>query len=175
MSSIEKIYQDLKQMPPHLQNEVVDFIEFLRYRNNKNLVQQKTADTNTFFTDLMAWREKNQSLLRFREFQQAIYIASTVWHEMHYGINTMTEGRKKQQITLLLHEVFGHFQALSYDKSCAEVHAEIRAVAKQNGRILPFADSQIAAIALRHEAVLVTRNTKDFENINNLQLINWFE
>lgn len=63
MSSIEKIYQDLKQMPPHLQNEVVDFIEFLRHRNNKNLVQQKTADTNTFFTDLMAWREKNQSLL----------------------------------------------------------------------------------------------------------------
>lgn len=131
-------------------------------------------DSN-IFSELTKANPNQPVLNRFREFQQAIYIASTVWHEMHYGINTMTEGRKKQQITLLLHEVFGHFQALSYDKSCAEVHAEIRAVAKQNGRILPFADSQIAAIALRHEAVLVTRNTKDFENINNLQLINWFE
>lgn len=34
-------------------------------------------------------------------------------------------------------------------------------------------DLLIACIALAHDATLVTRNTKDFQPIPNLKLINW--
>lgn len=129
-------------------------------------------DSN-IFSELTKANPSQTVLNRFREFQQSIYIAATVWHEMVYGINAMAEGRKKQQITVLLNEVFSHFHVLDYDKTCADIHAKIRATAKQNGKTLP--DSQIAAIALRNEAILVTRNRKDFQSIDNLQLANWFE
>lgn len=106
-------------------------------------------DSN-IFSELTKANPSQSVLNRFREFQQSIYVAATVWHEMTYGINTMPEGRKKQQITVLLNEAFSYFPVLDYDKTCAEIHARIRATAKQNGKTLPFADSQIAAIALRN-------------------------
>lgn len=32
MTTIEKAYQELKKMPPHLQNEVINFISFVKSR-----------------------------------------------------------------------------------------------------------------------------------------------
>jgi toxin FitB len=42
----------------------------------------------------------------------------------------------------------------------------------RSGRPIDTADAQIAAIALAAQLTLVTRNTKDFEGINDLQVIN---
>ena len=51
----------------------------------------------------------------------------------------------------------------------------IRIEAQKSGQTLPFADGQIAAIAMSQGLSLVTRNTKDFELIAGIRLINWFE
>lgn len=40
-------------------------------------------------------------------------------------------------------------------------------------RKIGLADLLIACIALAHDAVLVTRNTKDFANVPNLKVENW--
>jgi predicted nucleic acid-binding protein len=39
-------------------------------------------------------------------------------------------------------------------------------------RTLPIIDSLLAATCLRHELVLITRNTKDFHDIKGLSVIN---
>lgn len=104
-----------------------------------------------------------------------IGLASTVWHELYYGLSLIPAGRRKNLIARFLTEQVEILPIYVYDKSCASIQANIRATAKQNGRILPFADSQIAAIALRNKAILVTRNSKDFQPIDNLQLANWFK
>ena len=38
----------------------------------------------------------------------------------------------------------------------------------------PFRDGQIAAIAMVDDLILVTRNTRDFENFTDLRYENWF-
>jgi predicted nucleic acid-binding protein len=48
----------------------------------------------------------------------------------------------------------------------------VRATRQQLGRPIDTADAQIAAIALAANLKLVTRNTKDFEGIDNLMLVN---
>lgn len=63
MPNIEKVCQDLKQMPLHLQNEVSEFIDYLRYRDSKKTAQQRADNTDTFFARLTMWREKNHALL----------------------------------------------------------------------------------------------------------------
>lgn len=56
-------------------------------------------------------------------------------------------------------------------------YAVVRAERQLAGRPIPIgtadtADAQIAAIALSADLTLVTRNTKDFEGISALALIN---
>jgi hypothetical protein len=48
----------------------------------------------------------------------------------------------------------------------------VRAQRQLAGRPIDTADTQIAAIALTFQWTLVTRNTRDFEGIDNLQIIN---
>lgn len=43
MTTLENAYQTLKTMPPHLQNEVIDFIDFLKQKklSSVSITQKK--------------------------------------------------------------------------------------------------------------------------------------
>lgn len=114
-------------------------------------------------------------MTQFRQNSHKIYLASTVWHELVYGISIMAEGKRKQRISQFFYEELTGFPFLDYDQDCAGIHATIRAKAKILGHTLTFVDSQIASIALANNMTLVTRNTKDFINIDSLKLENWFD
>jgi toxin FitB len=52
----------------------------------------------------------------------------------------------------------------------------LRVDSAAQGRVLPVIDSLIAATALHHRMVLVTRNEPDFEQIPGLEMFNpWLD
>jgi tRNA(fMet)-specific endonuclease VapC len=104
-----------------------------------------------------------------------IYLATTVWQELSYGYQILPEGRKKQDIQKFLTSQIVTLPHLNYTKACADIHATIRAQAKSAGTPIAFVDSQIAAIAMANDMVLITRNIKNFAAITGLKLANWFE
>jgi len=57
----------------------------------------------------------------------------------------------------------------------ADAYSQIRVALRQKGRPTGEIDALIAAVALANNAVLVTHNTKHFENIEGLNLEDWFE
>ena len=63
---------------------------------------------------------------------------------------------------------------LLYGEAAAWIHANIRREGEQMGLVLSFVDGQIASIAMAHGLTLVTRNLKDFENIQGLRVVSWF-
>lgn len=63
---------------------------------------------------------------------------------------------------------------LPYDKASARWHAKEQARLLKIGRPAPFADSQIASIAVVNDLTLVTRNERDFANFRDLRVENWF-
>ena len=90
-----------------------------------------------------------------------------VWHELVYGTGRLAAGRRKERLEAWLRGVVApHFPVLPYDGEAARLHAGFRAALEAQGRVLSFADGQIAAIALVHELVLVTRNLADFADID---------
>ena len=106
-------------------------------------------------------------------------ISVTTWHELIYGIEQLEESYRKTQLSnFIQNDVKQSFKIIPYTENAAKLHAEIRAKLKKEGILLPFADSQIAAIALENRMTLATKNTKDFVQITKyfpLQIENWWE
>jgi tRNA(fMet)-specific endonuclease VapC len=106
--------------------------------------------------------------------QDEVVTASLVWHELQYGCQRLPASRKREIIESYIENViWQNMVILSYDEQAAIWHAKERARLAAEGRMPPFADSQIAAIAKVNGLILVTRNTSDFEMFSDLKVENW--
>jgi tRNA(fMet)-specific endonuclease VapC len=110
------------------------------------------------------------------EHDGAAAIASPVWHELLFGAKRLSPGRKRAAVEAYLAEVVAPtLPVLPYDEEAADVHASQRARLTASGKSPAFVDGQIAAIALVHKLVVVTRNVDDFAPFRGLRVVNWFE
>jgi len=101
--------------------------------------------------------------------------AAVVYHEMLFGLRRLPESRRRQAIAAYLQEeVETKLVILPDDAEAANWHAAERARLVSTGRTPPFLDRQIVAIAVVNELILVTNNTSDYADFQQLQLQNWF-
>ena len=119
----------------------------------------------------------NQALLaRLQAHQTAIAIASVVWHELWYGCCRLPPSTKRTVIETYLKDVVARtIPILPYDQRAALWHAKERARLTQIGRTPPFADGQIAAVAITNGLSLVTFNYDDYAAFQDLRLEDWRE
>ena len=96
--------------------------------------------------------------------------------EITYGLARMPGGHKKDRLSSAWDEVVTSWARtfLTVDVETARIAGEIQGIRSRAGRPLHLADAVIAATALRHGAVLATRNTKDFRGLG-LTLTNPWE
>jgi hypothetical protein len=102
------------------------------------------------------------------------YISAITKAEIELGIALLPEGKRKNNLRTAALSMFATFQGrcLSFDPTTASEYAAIVAGRNKAGRPISVEDAQIAAIALTNDMALATRNTKDFELIDRLKLIN---
>lgn len=131
-------------------------------------------DTN-IFSELIKQKVNKNVFNRYQNLLDQLYLAAPIWQELYYGWQIMPNGKRKQDIHHFIMTQVVTLPQLHYTKNCADIHATIRAQAKQAGKTLSYVDSEIASIAITNNMTLVTRNTKDFENIKELKIENWFE
>ena len=102
-------------------------------------------------------------------------LPSVAWHELVYGVERMDTGQRRSYLAHYLTDVVRpSMPILPYDAVAARWHGEARAALEAQGRPQPFADGQIAAIAVTRDLILVTRNTSDFAPFKDLHVENWF-
>ena len=99
-----------------------------------------------------------------------IALCSVVKSELIYGV---LKSSNKEKNLSRLNTFFAPFISLSFDDNCAVVYSEIRSTLEKSGNIIGPYDMQIAAIALYHNMILVTHNTKEFSRITNILLEDW--
>lgn len=115
-------------------------------------------------------------LRRLEQHAGALTTATVVWHELWFGIERLTPGRRRDYLSAYVEEVVAKtVTLLPYDEAAARCHAAQRARLASLGETPPFADGQIAAIAAVHNLVLVTRNTDDFRSFPSVVVENWFQ
>lgn len=137
------------------------------------MVISRLIDTN-IVSELVKPQPNSLVLKAFERYEGEIALSAIVWHELIYGWQKMAEGARQHQIGLFLKQVVTQLPVLNYDTNAARVHADIRVEAERQGKPLPFADGQIASIAIANGLTLVTRNLKDFSSIRGLVTENWF-
>jgi tRNA(fMet)-specific endonuclease VapC len=113
-------------------------------------------------------------LERLKRYQDALAIASVVWHELWFGCYRLPISAKRTAIEKYLNEVIAiSMPILPYDQSAAEWHAAERARLTRIGKTPPFVDGQILAVAKTNELILSTLNPLDYSNFEDAQVVDW--
>ena len=103
------------------------------------------------------------------------YISAFTFGEFSYGIERLPASRKKHDLSYWLYvklpELFKG-RVISMDCESFIIWGKMRAA---SGRTLPYDDSLLAASAISHNMMLVTRNIKHFEGIEGINLYNPWE
>ena len=123
-------------------------------------------------------KESNPLVIAWLDGQavEDLAISSITIAEIKLGIALLPEGKRKKSLAKMADEMLQEFEGRQYnfDSLAAIEYADIVSSCTKEGRAISTEDAQIASISRVHNAVLVTRNTKDFEIIKNLQNNNPF-
>ena len=94
--------------------------------------------------------------------------------EILQGIELLSEGKRKQHLVTQAKLMFQLFDSriLPFTSHTAPLYAQIVSSRQRVGKPIHLQDAQIAATALENNAVLATRNEKDFLGIKNLNIFN---
>ena len=93
-------------------------------------------------------------------------ICSPVLHEIHFGIEKLTDSRKKKKYMEYLSYLNQYLEVFPYDSESASIHARERSRLVKQGKTPAFVDGQIASIAIRNRLYLVTKNEKDYKHFS---------
>lgn len=99
-------------------------------------------------------------------------VPAIVEYELRYGLLRLPQDAAAPRLAALA-QLLRPMRLLPFDSECAVQAARIRAELEAAGTPIGPHDTQIAATALRHQATLVTRNTREFSRVPGLQWLNW--
>ncbi len=105
-----------------------------------------------------------------RHSPQEIFLCSIVVAELYYG--SIKSARPVENIQRIAHFI-DHFVSLPFDNQASRVYGEIRSVLETGGRPIGPMDLLIASIAVSHNLVLITHNTREFTRIKGLKTNDW--
>ncbi len=107
--------------------------------------------------------------------QSAMHTSTVNQAEILTGIALLPAGKRRTALAVAAEQLFEQDFAgrcLGFDAAAAKNYAVLVAARNRQGQPISTEDAQIAAIALAAGLCVVTRNTKDFENIDGLMLAN---
>lgn len=97
----------------------------------------------------------------------SLFTTTVTQGEILLGIAVLPSGRRRSALSSAARAIFEEDLAtrvLPFDGDAAVAFAEIGAARRATGRPISQLDAMIAAIAQSRDAVLATRNTRDFEH-----------
>jgi tRNA(fMet)-specific endonuclease VapC len=131
-------------------------------------------DSN-ILSELARLQPNNIVLQHFADHDGQYATTAIVWHELVYGCELLAVSKRKIQLQSYLAMLLANgLIILPFDQAAADWYAKERARLQRQGETCAYADGEIAAIAVTQNLILVTRNTQDFDNFQNLKLDNWF-
>jgi len=113
-------------------------------------------------------KEPNAAVLKWLDErdEQSLYLSVLTMGELQKGISRLSTGVRKDDLQAWIeHDLIERFEGriLDLDLETALIWGKLQGETELKGEKLPVMDSLIAATAIAHGLVVVTRNVKDIE------------
>ena len=103
------------------------------------------------------------------------YISEITIAELLYGVENSAPAKYQQNLKMVRDFELAFSDQTLPTVTGFSIYAKQKARLKRNGRIVGEFDLLIGSTTLRYDLILVTRNTKDFANLADIQLENWID
>lgn len=122
-------------------------------------------DTNIISELMKSTPDQNVTAWLDQQNVLTLYITSVSVAEIYYGLNLLPAGKKGSSLEMAFNNVIETIfsqRVLAFNTVAASHYGVIMAEREKLGRRMSALDGQIAAIAKMSNALLATRNIKDF-------------
>lgn len=123
-------------------------------------------DTSVF----IAW-ERGEEEIRDTVAQELVYLSAITASELLHGVHRADSARRREQRRAFVESVLAAVPLLAFDMGVSRVHAQIWSDLRSRGQIIGAHDMIIGATAVHHGLRLATRNVRDFERIEGLEVV----
>lgn len=124
-------------------------------------------DTNI----VIAYLTGNQTVAEhIKDFLPEVAISSLVLAELRFGARASVRTDENLE---RLDQFLQIVEVVDFDDASADAYSRIRLSLRRMGRPTGEMDLLIASVTLAHNAILITHNTKHFENIEGLNIEDW--
>ena len=108
-----------------------------------------------------------------KENEKELAVDPIILGEIRFGIHLLPAGKRRRRLERWFDEGVGKIVCLPWEARSGLRWAKLLADLRRSGRAMPIKDSLIAATALVHGLVVVTRNDRGFEKAG-VKLLNPF-
>lgn len=128
-------------------------------------------DTNTCIA--LIKRKPAHALQKFSEYQVGdIGVSAVTLAELRYGVSKNQHQAKNQAA---LEEFMLPLEVAAFDEQATVAYGVLRAALKKQGTPIGPLDTMIAAHALSSGVTLVTNNTREFNRVSKLTIVDWIK
>lgn len=134
------------------------------------------VDTNVI-SEALKPNPNERVLRRLDDAWPQTFISAISLGELWEGVRRLSEGRHRNTLEAAVSdwlELLPPNAILPFGEEESRFYADLRAASFREGRPIGIPDAMIAATCLVHNAVLYTRNIKDFES-TGIKLVNPWE
>jgi predicted nucleic acid-binding protein len=124
----------------------------VRYLVDANVLSEPTKPTPD--SKVVEWLRRNE---------RELAVDPIILGEVRFGILLLPEGKRRTSLERWFDAGVRRFHCLPWEAETGMRWAQLLASLRADGRAMPIKDSLIAATALVHSLIVVTRNHADFE------------